>query len=479
MPVKIFFCYAREDETLLNKLKSHLKPLQREGLIEIWHDRDISAGKEWEREINEQLNAAQIILLLVSSDFLNSDYCYGIEMKRAIERHERQEVRVIPVILRHIYWQGMLGKLQALPKDGIPITDPYWHDLDKAFLDVARGIRLAAKELLISLKTKEEWLEEGNKFYDIEHFAEALIAYDHAIRLDPGSSIAYNNKGKTFYNLKRFTEALIAYDRAIHLKPDRIIHAHIRYNKGKAFYYLKRYGEALIEYEYALIFNPNLAEAYDDKGKVLYCLKRYDEALIVYDKAIHLVPNILHTYIDMGHVLRRLKRYKDALIAYDHAIRLDPDNRDAFIGKGSALCGMDSYQEALEAHEQAIRLDPENALAYTGLTSTLRHLQRYNEALTAYNQAIRLEPSNVHAYNGKGHTLYNLKRYVEALGAYKKAIRLDPNNSYPYLGISMVYERLGETELAEKYRKENSSLRFKEMMASHSELSLVSYHYLT
>jgi WD40 repeat protein len=149
MPVKIFFCYAREDELLLNKLKTHLQPLQREGLIEVWYDRDISAGTEWETEIKERLNAAQIVLLLVSPDSMDSDYCYSIEMKRALERRVRGEAEVIPVILRPVYWHGEpLGKLQALPKDGKPVTDPDWYNLDRAFYDVATGIRKVLKLLL-------------------------------------------------------------------------------------------------------------------------------------------------------------------------------------------------------------------------------------------------------------------------------------------------------------------------------------------
>jgi len=140
MPVKIFFCYAHEDEPYLNKLKAYLRPLQRQGLIDVWYDRDISAGTEWEREISQRLNEAQIILLLVSPDFMNSDYCYSVEMKRALERHDRKEAIVIPVILRHIYWQGVLGKLQALPTDAKPLVDRYWHTLDEALYDVAEGI---------------------------------------------------------------------------------------------------------------------------------------------------------------------------------------------------------------------------------------------------------------------------------------------------------------------------------------------------
>ncbi len=146
MSVKIFFCYAHEDELLLNKLKTYLSPLQWQGLIETWHDRDISAGTEWEEEIKEHLNTAQIIILLVSPDFMASKYCYSVEMKRAVERHDRKEAHVIPVILRHIYWQGApFGKLQALPKDARPVMS--WPDQDEAFFNVAEGIRTVVMQL--------------------------------------------------------------------------------------------------------------------------------------------------------------------------------------------------------------------------------------------------------------------------------------------------------------------------------------------
>lgn len=152
MSVKIFFCYAHEDEALLNKLKAQLRPLQRQGLLDVWYDRDISAGTDWEQQIKEQLNTAQIILLLVSPDFMDSDYINDVELKRAIERHERGEAHVIPVILRHVYWQGEpLGKLQALPTDGKPVIDRSWHSLDEAFLNVAQGIQKAIIKLEASV----------------------------------------------------------------------------------------------------------------------------------------------------------------------------------------------------------------------------------------------------------------------------------------------------------------------------------------
>jgi hypothetical protein len=149
MPVKIFFCYAHEDEDLLNTLKTHLRPLQRTGLIDVWYDRDISGGARWEEEINTHLNEADIILLLVSSDFMDSDYCYGKEMQQALERDQRGEAQVIPIILRPTHWQETpFGMLQALPKDGIPVTDNRWNSRDDAFYNVTEGIKRVVEEII-------------------------------------------------------------------------------------------------------------------------------------------------------------------------------------------------------------------------------------------------------------------------------------------------------------------------------------------
>src|SRR5947209_3524509 len=158
--LEIFFCYAREDETLRQGLEKQLRALRRQGVIDLWHDRNISAGTEWEREIDRHLNMAQLILLLISPDFMDSDYCYGKEMKRAMERHERGEARVIPVILRDVYWQkAPFGKLQALPTDAKPVTSSRWYSPDEAFFDIAEGIRAAVEEL-ITKDEAQQWRED-------------------------------------------------------------------------------------------------------------------------------------------------------------------------------------------------------------------------------------------------------------------------------------------------------------------------------
>jgi hypothetical protein len=136
----LFFSYSHADEDLRNQLEKHLSALKHQGLIETWHDRRIAAGQAFDQEIDAHLEAAEVILLLISSDFLASDYCYEREMARAMERHETREAIVIPVILRPCDWHDTpFGRLTAAPKDGLAITK--WPDLDEAFLDVVTAIK--------------------------------------------------------------------------------------------------------------------------------------------------------------------------------------------------------------------------------------------------------------------------------------------------------------------------------------------------
>src|SRR5450755_79546 len=145
-PVTVFLAYAHEDELLCSELEKHLSLLQRQGLLSTWQDRRIRAGTDWAQEIDKHSSSASIILLLVSSDFLASDYCYGVEMQRALERHQAGQTQVIPVLLRSVDWKGApFQHLQGLPTDARPITK--WPDRDEAWTNVATGIRRVIEEL--------------------------------------------------------------------------------------------------------------------------------------------------------------------------------------------------------------------------------------------------------------------------------------------------------------------------------------------
>lgn len=140
--IKLFFSYCHVDEALRDELEKHLSILKRQGVIEPWHDRRIGPGEDFAHQISSHLEEADIILLLVSSDFLASDYCYDIEMKRALERHDCGEAVVIPIILRPCDWHGAaFGSILAATKDGKPITK--FPTLDDGFLEVTLAIKRA------------------------------------------------------------------------------------------------------------------------------------------------------------------------------------------------------------------------------------------------------------------------------------------------------------------------------------------------
>ncbi|WP_342360582.1 toll/interleukin-1 receptor domain-containing protein [Terrarubrum flagellatum] len=141
---KVFFSYSHADEALRDQLEKQLAMLKRQGVIETWHDRRIGAGEELDRAIDSQIETAEIILLLISPDFIASEYCYEREMVRAMARHEAGEAIVVPVILRACEWHGApFGKLMATPPDGKPVTQ--WPDRDQAMLEIARAVRGAAE----------------------------------------------------------------------------------------------------------------------------------------------------------------------------------------------------------------------------------------------------------------------------------------------------------------------------------------------
>ncbi len=105
-PLQAFVSYSHKDDRLRAELETHLRLLQRIGVLQLWTDRRITAGTEWKGEIDENLERADLILLLISADFMNSDYCYDIELKRALERHEANEARVVPIIVRRVAWRA-------------------------------------------------------------------------------------------------------------------------------------------------------------------------------------------------------------------------------------------------------------------------------------------------------------------------------------------------------------------------------------
>jgi hypothetical protein len=168
-----FVSYSHEDEALFKELMKHLKAAKI--LEDFWSDQRITAGEEWDQAILTQLRNAQIILLLISVDFMASDYIETVEVKEAMARHTRGEVRVIPIILRPVEWtETPYHILQALPKRGKPVTK--WTDRDEAFVDIIAGIRESIKQLE---NNQAQPVVAPKKHISIDNLHTALLSLDY------------------------------------------------------------------------------------------------------------------------------------------------------------------------------------------------------------------------------------------------------------------------------------------------------------
>ena len=153
--IKLFYSYSHADEKLRNSLETHLSGLQRNNLITEWHDRKILPGQAFEGEIDKNITDSDIILLLISPDFIQSNYCYEIELKTAMEMHETDRAIVIPIILRPTVWYDLsFTKLLMLPTDAKSVTE--WDNQDLAWVNVVEGIRKDILKIQGIKKTKAQ-----------------------------------------------------------------------------------------------------------------------------------------------------------------------------------------------------------------------------------------------------------------------------------------------------------------------------------
>jgi anti-anti-sigma factor len=149
--VRLFFSYSHRDSAFRRQLDNHLAMLKRERIVSTWNDRMVNPGDEWRASIDDAINSADIICLLVSADFLASDYCYEVELQRALERHRNREARVVPIIIRPADWHTTpFADLQALPRDARPVA--LWPNRDQAYSDIAAGIRMIAQSIIYEIR---------------------------------------------------------------------------------------------------------------------------------------------------------------------------------------------------------------------------------------------------------------------------------------------------------------------------------------
>ncbi|GCE29215.1 hypothetical protein KDA_46990 [Dictyobacter alpinus] len=458
--VSLFYCYAQEDSSPREELAKHLMPLMRSGSIKSWHDRMIRAGQPWEQESKRQLLAADIVLLLISSDFLASDYCYDKEMKLAIQRHEIGKSRVIPIIVRHVHWaDAPFSHLQVLPPDGMPISAAgSSFERDRIFVDVVKEIQRVVKELIA-----QKWFVRGSSLLSAKEYEQSLSAFDQvlksyegsahkyaalmglcnalmalnrttevldicerAIRLNPGQGTAYMHKSTVLLRSKRYPQALESSNLALsHGLKDVIVYR----NKIRALSEMKRYAEAIEVYDQCIRLEPANVNWQKEKAQLLGKLKRYKEAVNVYEQCIKLEPTNVTWLMEKGALLYQLKRYKEALAAFEQANQLDPRLNKAYISRGDIFFELGQYDQAIYAYKQSMRLNGDNRYVQERFADAQLRSSNYKQAAAAYEQLIRLQPDNTSHYFHKFEALVGLQQYGEMLLTCEQMLQRDAHNS--------------------------------------------------
>lgn len=225
-PVSVFFIYARQDQNYKKRIVNNLTPLIQNGTITVWNDEDILPGANWENEIAQHLSEADIILALVSEDFLASSYIQSKELIKAFERYENKEVEIIPIILRACLWEEnpRLKTLQALPDEGKAVNN--WSPEDNAYRSIALGVQAKINEVFARKRLAEE--------EKIAHAKEVLQQKEWEYAQNKGTVTAYREYVERF-------------------QPD-----HLRQEEV-----LRELGRIKEEIDYAIACVRNTPEAYD------------------------------------------------------------------------------------------------------------------------------------------------------------------------------------------------------------------------
>jgi len=225
----------------------------------------------------------------------------------------------------------------------------------------------------------------------VKKFHEANNLIERGQSLDANNPELIFNRGIALNDLGRHEEALVSYEHAIRLRPD---FAEAWSNRGIALNDLKRYGDALASYVRAIEFKPDYVEAWNNRGAVLVDLNRYEEALSSFDKSIELNSGYVQAWSNRGVALNGLKRHEEALRSHERAIELKSDYAQAWNNLGVVLNDLKRHEEALRSHERAIELKSDFSEAWSNRGNALNDLKRHEEALRSHERAIELKPNS-------------------------------------------------------------------------------------
>jgi len=276
------------------------------------------------------------------------------------------------------------------------------------------GIRAYPADVLSGLTKEKDCMGYGLFLSGKGRYNDAIEAFDKAIKLNPNSAAAWNNKGNALKLQNRHDEAIMAFDKSVELNPKFVDAWH---NKGMALYDQHKYDKAIVDYDRALEIKPKLAKAWHNKGLALCNQGKYHEAIWAYDKAIKNDSKNIDALYNKSITLRSLGQIKEADATLDLAKR-------ELNCKGADLANREKHFEAIEAFDKAIGIDPKFLCAWVNKGITLSKIGRFGEAIEAINHAIEINPESSRAWKYKGIILKKAGSKVDSKHALARAREL-------------------------------------------------------
>mgnify|MGYP002780816569 CR=1 FL=1 len=499
-PIKVFFSYSHRDEEFKDELVNHLSILRRQGTIADWHDRMIPPGTDWNREIDTYLNSADLILLMVSPDFIASDYCWGVEVQTAMQRHQAGDARVIPVILRRVDWEGApFAKLQALPKNALPISS--WSNRDDGFYNVVGGIKVAVENLKKAKQQKQQatvhqqpQAEQQSRLHQPSvEVSQPLQEKKTTPQQSPSAQVSSSNEALD-RSLKQMEErakqeaanrpprkfkplplllaggALVGVIIAVMPKSQSpapsplptssadqltaegyLSRALEKFDQGKTEEAMADFKLANAAYEQAIKLNPNDVYTYLGRGRARAYLKDSKGAIADFDQVIKLKPDFSLAYNGRGFALYNSGDSQGAIREYDQAIKINRNWGDlglyiAYHNRGNARFDLGDKQGAIADFDQAIKLKSDFSAAYFMRGNVRYALGDKQSAIADYDEAIKLKPDSASAYHNRGLARSDLGNHQGALEDYNQALKLNPRDADAYHNRGVAKENLDDKQ---------------------------------
>jgi tetratricopeptide (TPR) repeat protein len=289
----------------------------------------------------------------------------------------------------------------------------------------------------------------GQAAYDAKQLAEAVQAFEAALRLEPTHYWSMMHLGYCSCDLGQrqedFTTAVVAFTGCILKRPD---HAHAHYCRANAYSKLRRYEVAVADYSKAIELDPDFTSTWKNRALAYGNLNQPAKAVADLDRVIALKPDHVDAWINRGIAYIHLDQPAKAAADFARAIELKPDDVEIWIKRGNAYDKLGQQAKAIADFTKVIELKPSYVEAWYDRGNAYRVLGQLDNSVADYSKALELKPDYVAALINRGIAYGQLGQAAKALADLTRAIELKPDDAEAWINRGNVYRMLGQPENA-------------------------------